>query len=165
MKLPVSWSSADNFARDLCTAKFVVIIECAQPTLYTYVVCKFPNSNTMVLHDLSLHLIDNVVISTCWGPIRMDIALLADMRPILNRSRCSFIRVTLVTSSPKVFWIVRIVSVRVLSSYAKSLRSAHSVILTNTVHARPALSTHSNDYSSIGLILWIKLLGKNARIW
>jgi len=42
---------------------------------YPYLVCQFSDSDTMVLHDQSPHLVDDIVISASWGPTVMWFAV------------------------------------------------------------------------------------------
>ena len=42
---------------------------------YPHLLRKFLDGDSTVLHDQSLHLVNDLIISACWGPTKMSIAL------------------------------------------------------------------------------------------
>jgi hypothetical protein len=118
---------------------------------YPHLLRKFSDGDTTVLHDWSPQLVNELVISACWGPTRTRVAL---HRRAANFE--SLICVMPMAASPKTRGIFRMVSTWLSPSFWQHLMqyrcSIHSVILvennkaTRAAYALPHTRwLHAND--------------------
>jgi len=124
-------SFGTNFTDTLRKAKSSVKMECIEPVLIPQLLPNFSDGDTPVWHDQSPHLVNELVISACWGPTGRA-SLSPNVRPSLNRLYHSSICVMPTASSPKTCWIFWMISTWLSPSLWQNLMqyrcSSHSVI-------------------------------------
>jgi len=91
---------------------------------YPYLPPKFSDSDTTVLHDKSPHLVNELVISACWGPTKRA-SLSTDKRPFLNWLYHSLICVMPMALLLKTCWIFRMVSTWLSPSFWQNFMQYH----------------------------------------
>ena len=113
---------------------------------YPHLLRKFSDGDTMVLHDQSPHLVNELIISACWGPTGTSVAI-HRCAAIFELVYHSLICVMPMASSPKTRWIFRMVSTWLSPSFWQNLMqwrcSSRSVTFAesnNAMHAAYTLS-------------------------
>jgi len=94
-----------------------------RPSAYPHLLCKFSDGDTMVLHDQSPHVVNELVISACWEPTGTSVnihpraAIFESVAPLLNLCDAHGIIVDNPLNLPKTRWIFRMVSTRLSPSF------------------------------------------------
>jgi len=123
--------------------------EMYRTSAYHHLLCKFSDGDTMVLHDQSQHLVNELVISACWGPTGTSVAI--HRRPAIFESVVPLLNVCDAHGiSPKTRWIFRMVSTWLSPSFWQNLMQYRYRVVpsfSQKLTMRRALRIHSHSHA------------------